>query len=317
MHENAQRYTLFFMSDELFVSNTKKISKAYKNSTVSNIAYDIMKTNLKIPANRIFMDPTTETTSIIIPQWKPSEALNWLASRAYTDNLTAFFFYENFEGFFFRSLQTMYKKGTVIKVPFTLENKKVSRDLDMDKFAIDDYETKRDFDILSTINTGGYVMRLLDLNLITQKSTNHNYSIDKVDKIYKNPPMSDAGDLFSKNMACFRMTLTGSASQNWIKRDMHLAALNSSLTELVVPGNMGLNVGTLVSIRVPYTVTPAEGDMWDKRKSGKYLCVAVNHKFDMVNHKFTSLVLLARDSQPESLPATDNTLPKKIAKINT
>jgi len=72
----------------------------------------------------------------------------------------------------------------------------------------------------------------------------------------------------------------------------------------------------MVNLRIPYTVTPAEGDMWDKRKGGKFMIAATNHKFDLVNHQYSSLMMVSRDSLPESVPY-DKALPNKIAKMNT
>lgn len=76
-------------------------------------------------------------------------------------------------------------------------------------------------------------------------------------------------------------------------------------------------MGSTISLRIPYATTPSDdSSIWDSRKSGKYLIVAANHKFDMSNHRFNTLLLLARDSMPEALPAADNQLPDKIRKLN-
>lgn len=315
--DSTQTYTVNFVSDELFSSHTMKISKAYVNSTVSAIARDIMVNYLKIPQKRIFIDQTTQPTSVIIPNWRPIEALNWLASRAYTDTTNCFFFYENFSGFHFRSIHSIYKSPTVIKVPFSLENKRGMKQLDMDKFSIDEYEAVRDFDALSTISSGGYAMRLLGVNAIKRTTTKNDYNIEKISKLYNNPPMSNAGNLFSKPKSHFLTYLEVGGMENWIKRVMTLAALNNGIVELTVPGNMGLNAGTMINLRIPYTIPPAEGDMWNKQKSGRHVILATNHKFELVNHKYTSLVLVSRDSLPESLPANDKTLPDKILKMNS
>jgi len=276
-----------------------------------------MTNKLKLPKKRLFVDETTEPVSIIIPNWRPIEALNWLASRAYTDTLNCFFFYENFYGFNFRSIQSIYKSPTVIKVPFSLENKRGMKQLDMDKFAIDDYEAVRDFDILSTISSGGYAMRLLGIDPIKQATTKNDYNISQIKKLYENDPMSNADNLFKKGNSHLLAYLKTGGIENWIKRVMNLAALNNGIVEITVPGNMGLNVGTVINLRIPYTITPATGDMWDKQKGGRHVVVATNHKFDLVNHTFSSMAMITRDSLPESLPQNDKTLPDKILKMNS
>lgn len=318
--DNAEKYTIYFMSDELFLSYKDRISKAYPSSTLSDIAKDIMINELDIPASKAFIDPTDDAAAqddLIVPNMRPLEALNWLASRAYTNEKNTWFFYETFEGFHFKSLNTIYKSKKPIKVPFTFENKKASPDLSMDKFAIDDMEARRDFDCISTLADGGYSMQMNALNVSSRQMTTTKYALNKdINKLYDNAPMSNGGKLYDAT-AYTLWYPDGFGIEKYVKRVMALAALNSNLIEIVVPGNMGLNVGSLVSIRVPYTVTSATGDMWDKQKSGKYLLFAVNHKFDMVRHKYTCLAYLSRDSLPESLPPASSTLPDKIKKLNS
>ena len=316
--ENAQKYTVYFMSDELYTSSMNKISKAYPNTSLSDIAKDIIVNTLMVPESKVFIEPSTTPDSLIIPSMRPLEALNWLASRAYTpSHRNTFFFFETFEGFHFRSLQGLFASTHPIKVPFVFENKKAMKNLDMDKFAIDDMEARRDFDSFTTLSEGGYAMRLVSMNLTSHEISTTEYRLDSsITKLYDNPPLSNGGDVFSKSSA---HTLTYPSShgvEEYVKRVMAIAALNSNLIEIVVPGNMGVQAGSLISIRVPYSIVPASGDMWDKQKSGVYLCIATNHKFDQVSHKYTTLAYLCRDSLPESLPPSDTTLPDRIRKLN-
>ena len=315
--DSSQKYTIKFVSDEMFISNTKRISKGYPSTTVADMARDILLNWLDVPQKKVFVDATAGSSSTIIPNLRPIEALNWLATRAYNaSGSSCFFFYEDTEGFHFASLNQMYKRGTRIKVPFTLDNKRGERELDMDKFAIDDYRVVKDFDALSTSSSGGYAMSLTTMDPLTRAVAKSSYSVNGMDKMYDNNPMGNAGELLEKTDARPMFYMHAEGLDKRVSNIQVISNLNSSLTEITVPGNMGLLVGTMVNIRIPYTVTPATGDMWDKQKSGRYLATVVNHKFDMVNQKFTSLVWLARDSQPESLPASDTTLPDKIKRLN-
>ena len=74
--DNAEKYTIYFMSDELFHSYKERISKAYPSSTVSDIAKDIMLNMLHIPPARAFVDPTDDAADLIVPNMRPLEALN-------------------------------------------------------------------------------------------------------------------------------------------------------------------------------------------------------------------------------------------------
>lgn len=320
---NSQRYIIYFVSDEMFKSNQVKITKAYVATTVSDIASDIMQNYLDVPSNRMVIDPTSDPVDIIIPNYRPFEALNWLASRAFSSTDNCWFFYENLNGFNFRSLHSIYKDGTVIKVPFKFEQKGGEKDIGMDKYAIDSFEVKRDFDVLKTLSTGGYALQMQGLDLFTQSVKVTEYGMDDLKFLNKNPSMTNPKQggkaLFDRHEAYNLTYLDGDKdyTSSWIKRIMHMAALNNNVMEMVVPGSVRLQAGTLMNIRFPYASTPADGDIWDKRKSGRYLIAAVNHKFDLVDHKFDTIVLLTRDSDKEALPTYDNTLPDKITKINS
>lgn len=315
--ENSQRYTLFVVSNELYESNAMpRLSKAYQNMTLTAMAEDVMFNVLKLPKNKVFVDSSSPPDTLIVPYMTPLECLNWLASRTHDGKKHSWFFYENFEGFHFKSLTSIYDAPKPIKVPFTLENKKVSPNLDMDKFGIDEIEVHRDFDALSTLIDGGYGLRLDIANVISRtiSTTTYNPS-SSITKLYdKGTAMSNTDRVKSGSYLFY---VDGHDIQEYIKRVTSLAALNSNLTEIVVPGNMGVQAGTIVSIRVPYSVTPTEGDIWNRQKSGKYLCFATNHKFNLVQHKYTTLAMLSRDSQPDPLPTADATLPDRITGLNS
>lgn len=316
----GQRYVIYFASPELFESNQKKISKAYMSATISEVAKDIIKNYLMVDDNRIRVDETLDSFDLIIPQKKPAEALNWLASRSYSADAACFMFYENLDGFNFRSLQSIYKDGTVVKVPFVFEAKRGGGTIAMDKYTLDNIESHKDFDSLSTLTDGGVAIGLLGLDPSSRTFVRTEFGQNTLPTLYPSPSMTNPDHLFSKTGA---YTLTylqneSTRSDRFVKRVMSLAALNNSQLEITVPGNVRLQVGTLISLRIPYATTPTEGaDLWDKRKSGKYLIVAVNHKFDMINHRFNTLLLLVRDSLPKALPQVDAQLPSKIRKMNT
>ena len=326
---NAQKYTIHFVSDELVKSNMTRISKAYKNSKVSDIATDIMKTHLKIAPKRMNVEATGEAVSYIIPYFRPTEALNWLASRAFTSDRFCYFFFENLDGFHFRSLHGLYDSPNAIKVPLTYENKGVNKQLSMQKYAVDDYQSKKDFDVLMSSGKGGYAMQLLAIDPIKQSTVMNQYNTDKLSKMFDNPAVSNPVDnngrsVFDKSEA-YQLTYLApdqigeqpkEHTESWIRRVSAMAMLNNSMLEIVLPGNLNIQAGSMVNMRFAYTITPSESNMYDERKSGRYLVVAVNHKFDVVGHKFDTIFVIARDSFPIPLPSMDSRLEEKITKMN-
>jgi hypothetical protein len=329
VNNNAVRYSLYFVSDEFIHAKTERVSKAYRGSKISDIAKDIMTNVMGIPSSKQVIDDTNDPVDVVIPLMNPYEALQWLLTRAYSPDSSCWLFYENLDGFNFRSLNSIYKDSPPIKVPFVFENKIVAKSMGMDKYAMDSFKGRRDFDILQTLDDGGWAMSLLGLDPFHQTFKTNVYSIDETHKMYPNPSMTNAGDpngnlLFDRHSAHVMTyidttdtsTEKASGTSKWVNRILSLSALNSNLVEIAIPGSMRVQVGKMISCRFPYSVTPSDAqNMWDKRKSSKYLVVAVNHKFDIVNSRFESIVLLARDSVPVALPACDVTLSSKIRNI--
>lgn len=316
----GQRYMIYFASPEMFESSQKLISKAYPSTTVADIAVDIIKNHLKVEDARITVDATTDAFDYVLPSLRPAEALNWLASRAYNEEGSCYFFYENLSGFNFRSLHSLYKEPSPVKVPFVFENKTGMKQLDMDKYTIDDMQADKDFDSLSTLIAGGAAIALVGVDPIKRTHETFRIGQDTVKTLFPNSSMTNPDNLFSKTGSYTECYLfdKSTRSDNYIKRTMSMALLNNTQLELTVPGNIRLEVGKLISLRIPYATTPSESsDQWDRRKSGKYLIGAVNHKFDMSNHRFNTMLLLVRDSCSTALPVPDNQLPDKIRKLNS
>ena len=66
-------------------------------------------------SKKIFIEPTKNPTNLIIPNYTPFKAFNFLAGRAVSAGKHAvgssFIFYENIRGFFFVSLETLMAGG--------------------------------------------------------------------------------------------------------------------------------------------------------------------------------------------------------------
>jgi hypothetical protein len=325
INNSSQRYMLYFISDEYVLASSKIVSKAYKNTRISDIAKDIMSSYMKISSDK--MKKIDETTApvdlVIIPNLHPHEAIFWLLTRAFsTEKSSCWFFFENLEGFNFRSLNSLYNDPFPVKVPFTFENKIIAKTIDMDKYAIDSFTVKQDFDVLQQLAGGGYAMSLLGLDLQQQTFEKTEFSLTDSSyvKMYDVPSMSNA-EIEEKrpllNCGECRFMTYHSSAKDWIRRVMVLSTLNNTLIEIAIPGNLRIQVGSLISIRFPLSITPKEkANMWDKHKSGRYLVVGVNHKFDMLAQRFESILMIVRDSLPTAIESVDVSLPSKIRKMN-
>jgi hypothetical protein len=128
--ETGLQYRLFFTSAQKVFSDTKRISKAYRNMSYSEIVqsiYDEYYTNvtndlcrnkdnngniLKIQKDLI-LEETKAKFTIVIPSLTPEEAIQFIGKRAYSEkNSSSFFmFFETRDNFYFCTTEYLAEKN--------------------------------------------------------------------------------------------------------------------------------------------------------------------------------------------------------------
>ena len=324
---NSQVYTLHFVSDEMVASSTKRISRAYSDRTISDIVKDILSKELAV--TNTIVDDTDTGTNLVIPSLRPTEALNWLASRATNgDDSFAYLFYENLDGFNFRSLQSMYEDKEVNSKPFVYEYSTVERTLADHQYYLDAFTFKRDFDVLTLIRNGGLGIHFTGFDPIRRTININEYSVKDIPKMYDIPPIVNFDydgtphyDASSAYQVVYPQTTEFAGnkpiqSEIWMKRVMSVALLSNSLLELVMPGNMSLQAGKPINVQFKYMITPTTDNMTDNVRSGKYLVTAVVHRFNVLESQFDSVLVCGRDSLPVAPVKPKTDLPFSIRKLS-
>ena len=103
-------YSIHFCSDELVISESRKVSKAYVGKTIDDIVVDILDNYLDLAETdkNYTVQKTDGVYDFTIPLMKPFEAINFVASYARglngNNNVYDFMFFENKDGFVFVSL---------------------------------------------------------------------------------------------------------------------------------------------------------------------------------------------------------------------
>lgn len=330
LNNNNQKYLIHIVSEEMFNSNTKRISKAYKGARISDIASDVMINYMNIPESKVNIDPTTEPVDLILPSIRPTECMNFLASRAFADNdKYCYFFYENLNGYNFKSLHRLYDVASINEsTPYQLQAKSVDKSPELDTWSIDAFTVKKDFDTITGSNVGAYAYRFLGLDLFHNQFVIDDVSAKDIPKLYENVQMDNQIDMGGKHLFekydSYQLVYprtektktepNPNRSEVWLKRVMSMGLMNNHIVEIVVPGNFNLTAGCIVSVDFMHMIAPTEKDMRDSTKSGKYFVTAVNHRFDIQNSKYDTVFLMTRDSVPEPA-AYDPDLLKKVRKM--
>jgi hypothetical protein len=329
--DSGQAYILHFCSDEMLSSEQLMISKAYKTTKIKDVVSDILLKELSVEPQRIAsLENTSGSFDLIIPGYRPFEAIQWVTARGYDQKKFCYFFFENKNGFNLTSLQTLIKQKPYKTLKYELKNAD-GADPALNKDSIDNFSIVNDFDMLTSISNGSFSSRLLSIDIFTQKFENIDYNIltaeNQGNLINKFKPVntfknSKNETLFNSPFSFFRtyLTINDTVSEKsndikfWMQpRAMHMTLLNHFKIQITIPGDIELKAGDIVNYEFPsFESADKSGKKLDKARTAKYLVASVNHKFS--GDTFESIVELVADSFAEALPAAKDGLNKLTKK---
>ena len=306
---NVEYYTLYFCSEELLLSEQRKVSKSTKGKEISEVIKDILQIELKVTNAKI--EKTFGTYDLIIPNMKPFEAISWLstyARPAVTGGIGAdMLFFENKNGYNFRSIQSMMKGSIYANFKYQQTNLP-NENFNENAISVLNYEFVKTYDQLDDIKTGTYSSRLLSLDLLARKPTVTDYDYTKyksnptIQSLDKSGALAPAKNRFGKtqnqeNNSMFKLATSNAkqctaayvqqqpgsvaksvAVENYIpNRTAQLSLANFIVVKLTIPGDPGITVGRTINFSL-MTIKPTLNERGpDKFYSGKYLVTAVRH----------------------------------------
>jgi hypothetical protein len=327
---SSQKYVLHFCSDELLLSNSTLVSKAYKNLSATDIIADILTEYLQVPSKKISsIEETSGVFDIVIPSYRPMEAIQWLTSLAYKDGSDfCYFFFENSKGFNLKSLHSMYKNTAVKKLKFELKNTD-SPDTATNRDSIEKFKIINDFDSIMGTTNGAFASRLLAVDIFSQKFDDYLYSVDQAEgenlllnkyKTVNSLPQSDGisqTQAYNSLFKCYAVSRENDKKKQhnidkWMmRRAQHMSLINTFKFEAVIPGDTSMNVGDVVQFDFPKFVAPDEsGKQNDEFRTGKYLVSAINHRFSEDN--YVCIAEFCSDSFSKQLPTASSNATKAI-----
>lgn len=221
-NSETENYALHFCSEELFLSEQTKVSKSYPGKSIDYIVTDILNNHLKIDKKYFKVDPTTGLYDFVIPYKKPFEAINWLSNYALPkqDNANSlsgadFVFFENKNGFNFKSLQSLFKSSPYQNYIYSQRNVGNREKDEGGGSLLRDLRTIKSYTFLDTFDTlygtvsGAFANRLITIDPLTRR-----YNDTKFDyvKDYQNK-LNDGSNYSLINNAQNRLGQT--ANQNY------------------------------------------------------------------------------------------------------
>lgn len=335
MRDRCQSYALHFMSKEGIVNLTKKVSRSYTGLS-HNIVEKLVHNELESEKN-IFFEESVNNQKIVVPTWSPLKTINWLSKRSSNGLNASYFFYEDFDGFHFKTFNKIIG-DSVAKCKYYYgptnhrdqgEGKQGYRKIGLDQYNIETYALKEGRNIASQIKSGLYSGKLVTYDL-TKKQTNnyelnyHDYhsKITHVDDYLLRPNKTDLDGINVSEIPDSNYNYKVISSNQYpsiednqfphdhvLQRDSELSSIGNTRLQIVVPGDSSRRIGDIVDVVLPSPQPQFEENVLDKYISGRYMVTAIRHLIQ--KDKYTMQLELVKDSYktkvPESVATGSNT----------
>jgi hypothetical protein len=329
---SSEIYSLYFCSEELFISEQTKVAKSYNEKQINEIVSSILSDNLSVSTKKIGkIESTSGVYNFIVPNLKPFEAINWLATYAKSAEIIQnksgadLLFFENNQGFNFRSIQSMMYEDSIGTYHYDPQNLPgETRNLEYLKTRILAYKFVETFDTLKHVSSGSFANKLIALDPLLRTSTISEF---KYDEYFPNSislnnygVTSDYKNRFGKSVsdttdAVVKVATTNAQQRNFplIKNDpaayatiapnidietyvpyrtAQLSLANYTKIEFNIPGTPNIKVGDVIEILLPSLsnrINEKTNSIDDPYYSGYYLISGIRH---MLNRRGTYLCVV-------------------------
>mgnify|MGYP001395542960 CR=1 FL=1 len=328
--DEGTRQTAYFpmISINAMKGSSKPIEKIYPEAKISDIVKAILR-DADLPFKKENIEETENTMKVTGNNENPLDLILKLCPKSIAvDGDPGFFFYENSEGYNFKSIHGMIKDG----------NKKLSAK-GLDRFGYADDHTyiyrkgivanldsnlndfnvlapptvRRDQDQINAIKNGVYNIKVCIRNIVTQEVT------EQVINVYNNDKTVTLGNEIKKNndnvqtenpndycrTYTFQLVpgvdkdevsnvISNSPDKYLPRAIMRYGLIHSQLVNIIIPCNARLTVGDCIRLNFENITqdNKIEKEL-NEHRSGNYLIMHLCHAFTP-NNSFTSLTL-ARD----------------------
>ena len=314
-------YTLHCISYEALIDLNMKQSKAFRGN-IGDVAKEILGKDGLNTTKKYAIEPTKNAIKYISNFWSPAKNLNFLASSAQNnEGHASYLFYENREGFNFKSLDTLYKQDVLQK--FIKDNhtrdtngNTSNRNVNKDYQQILEMKVREPYDALKFTQSGAYASRMFAYDLVKKKYFAKDY--DALTEFDKSPhlnkkalyttskPVTAAHMIFNemRHYSAHNGFPDTSSVTTMQQRNSKLNLFRSAVIEIDVFGRTDYTVGKKVYVEVPKPAVIASKDQpsgdngfIDKTYSGNYIISAINHIISRDKH--TCILELSKESKME------------------
>jgi hypothetical protein len=326
-HSN-EMFTLNLVSREGLTNETSRCQTIYRGNlqtTVTKILKDDLKTKKYKSEN---IEGTSNDYSFIGNNRKPFHVLTWLGPKAVPANgqnsgtsgeeargTAGFLFYENKDGFNFRSIDSLVSSTKIQtnsadkeNIPYYLFTQVIEENQTKTNFNILNYNYEKNIDLMKSLRVGMYVNKTYFYDLYSNTLDIYKYKVkDQVKRKLGGAESIAVSDEFGDSISRIMVRTSdrgglkpdGSVSdklRSGADMAMSYSRYNLLFTQalnMVVPCNVNLKVGGILHAEFP-RIDRSTNMTSDEEQSGYYLVKELRHHFEG-GQMVTSLRLI-RDS---------------------
>lgn len=305
--DRSMVYQLHFISNEAIVDLNKKISRVYGDKPeviIKNVLEE--QVNGLQSEKTLTAEPTNKIAKFISNFWSPVEVISYVTQLSESKTGSpSFVFYENRDGFYFKSLESLYESlpyQEFVLDKYTRDEKKNggdSKNVAEDYKRINSISIPIGFDYMDRIRSGLFSSKLVSYDLTKKAYNVKNFNM--FDGFAKQKHLNEFNIASSK--AIFRSNSRlmnyprananfsgfGDATnyRNTQQRISLLKAAEANKIQIVVPGRCDYTVGQKVKVTLNKMepISKEDTDITDKMFSGYYLISAINHDITRERHE--------------------------------
>jgi len=163
--DRQQVYILHFTSEQDIVNSNTTVSRSFRGKTIGTIVNILLNDYIdpEKAGNDFVIEKTDGIENIVIPNWKPFKAINWLAKRAINKNgIPNYLFWESNGITYFKSVEsllTQQPKQKFIFSPIIASEQKIAQ-LSKGRIQLDSLEIINQFNTIRNTENGLYASKL-------------------------------------------------------------------------------------------------------------------------------------------------------------
>lgn len=333
----AENFTLHLVSREGLTNETIRCEKKYKKASVDTHVKDILKNTLKTKKIGT-IEGTSNSYSFIGNNKKPFHTLTWLGPKSISKitkvtgvsgkNETAqakgtagFLFYENYDGFQFRSIDSLVSNTQLQSKSSNKENifkyrqtpiGEITANDPSNNFKILNYSFDKNIDLMKALRVGMYSNKTYFFDLYSNTVDIYKYTLkDEIknatklggaDSIVVSDEFGDSVTRISfrtsdKGVLQSDGTVVESGRDNadLAKSFSRYNLLFTQSLNISIPCNIKLKVGDIIYCEFQRVERANSGEV-DHEQSGNYLIAGLHHQFAPGGSKMITYLKLVRDS---------------------